>query len=397
MDIRSAIAIFTAAATLAGCDFMSSDRSKASPVRPEVGVVTLHPRNVAIASELPGRIVASLVAEVRPQVAGIIQKRLFQEGGEVAEGAPLYQIDPAPYRAAHDSAVAALQKAEAALPSARAKVERYQGLSKKNAVSTQDLEEAVAALAQARAEVATAEANVASAKINLDYTTIKAPICGRTDKSSLTQGALVTAGQADTLTTIRTLDPIYVDLARSSAALLELRRAIDEGRIRSSERKVEVRLKLENGWVYPMTGRLEFTEAKVSQTTGTATVRAVFPNPSRLLLPGMYARAIVEEGVAPGAFLVPQRAVVRNVGGQATALVLGKDDKIEERVLSVGRTIGNNWLVTAGLGDGDRVVVEGLQLVRAGQPATGVEVVIDDATGELREREPTTTKIQAKG
>lgn len=397
MNFRPTIAAFTAAVALAGCDFMSSDRSKASPVRPEVGVVTLHPRNVAVASELPGRIVASLVAEVRPQVAGIIQKRLFQEGGEVAEGAPLYQIDSAPYRAAHDSAVAALQKAEATVPSARAKVERYQGLIKKNAVSAQDLEESVAALTQARADVATAQANVASAKINLDYTTIKAPIGGRADKSSLTQGALVTAGQADTLTTIRTLDPIYVDLARSSAAMLDLRRAIDEGRIRTSERKVDVKLKLENGRVYPLAGRLEFTEAKVSQTTGTATVRAVFPNPSRLLLPGMYARAIVEEGVAPGGFLVPQRAVVRNIRGEATALVLDKDDKIEERALSVGRTVGNNWLVTAGLGDGDRVVVEGLQLVRAGQSATGVEVVIDEATGELREREPTTAKIQAKG
>lgn len=397
MDIRSAIAIFTAAATLAGCDFMSSDQSKASPVRPEVGVVTLHPRNVAIISELPGRVVASLVAEVRPQVAGIIQKRLFQEGGEVAEGAPLYQIDPAPYRAAHDSAVAALQKAEAAVPSVQAKVERYQGLSKKNAVSTQDLEAAIAALAQARADVATARANVASAKINLDYTIIKAPIGGRTDKSSLTQGALVTAGQADTLTTIRTLDPIHVDLARSSAAMLDLRRAMNEGRLNSSERNVVVKLRLDNGWVYPMTGRLEFTEAKVSQTTGTVTLRATFPNPSRLLLPGMYARAIVEEGVAPGGFLVPQRAVVRNIKGEATALVLDKDDKIEERVLSVGKTIGNNWLVTAGVGDGDRVVVEGLQLVRAGRQAIGVEVVIDDATGELREREPTTAKIQAKG
>lgn len=397
MNIRPTIVAATAAVALSGCDFQSRDRSKASPARPEVGVVTLHPRNVAITSELPGRIVASLVAEVRPQVAGIIQKRLFQEGGEVAEGAPLYQIDPAPYRAARDSAVAALRKAEASVPSAQAKVDRYHGLIKKNAVSTQDLEAAVAALAQARADVATAQANVASAKINLDYTTIKAPIGGRADKSSLTQGALMTAGQADTLTTIRTLDPIYVDLTRSSAALLDLRRAIDEGRIRLSERKVDVRLKLENGWVYPMTGRLEFTEAKVSQTTGTATARTVFPNPSRLLLPGMYARAIVEEGVAPGGFLVPQRAVVRNVKGQATALVLDKDDKIEERVLAVGKTVGNNWLVTAGLGDGDRVVVEGLQLVRAGQQARGVEVVIDDATGELRERGPATAKAQAKG
>ncbi|BDV36412.1 efflux RND transporter periplasmic adaptor subunit [Methylocystis iwaonis] len=397
MDIRPTIVAVTAAVALTGCDFQSRDRSEASPARPEVGVVTLHPRNVAITSELPGRIVASLVVEVRPQVAGIIQKRLFQEGGEVAEGAPLYQIDPAPYRAAHDSAVAALRKAEAAVPSAQAKVDRYQGLIKKNAVSTQDLEEAVAALAQARADVTTAEANVASAKINLDYTTIKAPIGGRVDKSSLTQGALVTAGQADTLTTIRTLDPIYVDLTRSSAGMLDLRRAIDEGRVSLSGHNVDVRLEVENGRVYPMTGRLEFTEAKVSQTTGTVTVRAAFPNPSRLLLPGMYVRAFVEEGVAPGSFLIPQRAVARNIRGEATALVLDKDGKIEERVLAVGRTIGNNWLVTAGVGDGDRVVVEGLQLVRAGQQARGVEVVIDGATGELREREPTTAKAQAKG
>jgi membrane fusion protein (multidrug efflux system) len=397
MNFRPTITAFTAAAALTGCDVNSSDRSEAPPARPEVGVVTLHPRNVAIASELPGRIVASLVAEVRPQVAGIIQRRLFQEGGEVAEGAPLYQIDPAPYRAAHDSAVAALQKAEAAVPSARAKVERYQGLSKKNAVSAQDLEAAVAALAEARADVATAQANVASAKINLDYTTIKAPIGGRADKSSLTQGALVTAAQPDTLTTIRTLDPVYVELTRSSAAMLDLRRAMDEGRVESSGRAAEVRLRLENGRVYPLTGRLEFAEAKVSQTTGTVTMRATFPNPSRLLLPGMYVRAIVEDGVAPGGFLVPQRAVTRNVEGEATALALGEDDKIEVRVLTIGKAIGNDWLVTAGIGDGDRVVVEGLQLVRAGQQARGVEVSIDEATGELRDREPTAAKNKVKG
>lgn len=357
----------------------------------------MHPRNVAITAELPGRIVASLVAEVRPQVAGIIQKRLFEEGGEVAEGAPLYQIDPAPYQAAHDNAVAALQKAEASVPSAQAKVDRYQGLVKQNAVSRQDLDDAVAALAQARADVATATANVATAKINLDYTTIKAPIGGRTDKSSLTPGALVTGGQAIALTTVRTLDPIYIDVTQSSTNLLNLRQAIDAGRITLSGQNVRVRLKLENGTIYPVTGRLEFAEANVNPTTGTFTVRAVFPNPERLLLPGMYVRAIVEEGVAPNSFLVPQRAVTRNVKGEATALVLGTDDKIEERVLTVARSIGNSWLVTAGVGDGDRIVVEGVQFVRIGQEATGAEAVIDDTTGEMRERRPTTAKDQAKG
>lgn len=397
MNLRLTTVTVTAVLALAGCDSRSHDKGGASAARAEVSVVTLHPRNVAITAELPGRIVASLVAEVRPQVAGIIQKRLFEEGGEVAEGAPLYQIDPAPYQAAHDNAVAALQKAEASVPSAQAKVDRYQGLVKQNAVSRQDLDDAVAALAQARADVATATANVATAKINLDYTTIKAPIGGRTDKSSLTPGALVTGGQAIALTTVRTLDPIYIDVTQSSTNLLNLRQAIDAGRITLSGQNVRVRLKLENGTIYPVTGRLEFAEANVNPTTGTFTVRAVFPNPERLLLPGMYVRAIVEEGVAPNSFLVPQRAVTRNVKGEATALVLGTDDKIEERVLTVARSIGNSWLVTAGVGDGDRIVVEGVQFVRIGQEATGAEAVIDDTTGEMRERRPTTAKDQAKG
>jgi membrane fusion protein (multidrug efflux system) len=372
---------------LAGCGPGSNNTNTATPpARPEVSVVTLHPQTVAITAELPGRIVASLFAEVRPQIAGIIQKRLFEEGGEVAEGTPLYQIDAAPYQASYDSAVAALQKAEAMVPSAQAKAERYQGLVKQSAVSKQDLDDAVAALAQAKADVATAKANVETARINLDYTTIKAPISGRTDKSSLTPGALVTAGQATVLTTIRTLDPIYVDVTQSSTNLLNLRQAIEEGRIKLAGPGVSVKLKLENGTIYPLPGKLEFAEANVNTTTGTFTVRAVFPNPKRLLLPGMYARAIVEEGVAPNSFVVPQRAVTRNARGEATAFFLGKDDKIEERILAVGRSIGNNWIVSAGIGDGDRVIVEGSQFVRVGQEAKALEAIIDDTTGEVRER-----------
>lgn len=400
MQSRSTIAKIAALAiviALAGCKPASNDYASASAGtnRPEVGVVTLHPQAVAITAELPGRVVASLTAEVRPQVSGIIQKRLFTEGSEVAEGAPLYQIDSAPYQAAYDSAGAALQKAEASVPSAQAKVERYQGLVKQNAVSKQDLDNAVAALAQAKADVATAKANVETARINLDYATIKAPIGGRTDKSSLTPGALVTAGQTGVLTTIRTLDPIFVDVTQSSTNLLNLRQSIDAGRVKIAGSNVAVKLKLENGTIYPLTGKLEFSEANVSTSTGTFTVRAIFPNPRRLLLPGMYVRAIVEEGVAPDSFLVPQRAVTRNTKGEATAMFLDRNGKVEERVLSIGRSVGNNWLVGFGIVDGDRVIVEGIQFVRVGQQAKGAEVVIDETTGEIRERRAAVPRGQA--
>lgn len=394
-SICAAIGAGAALLALAGCDSGSNGTVESFPPgRQEVSVVTLHPETVAITAELPGRVVASLEAEVRPQIAGIIQRRLFEEGSEVVEGAPLYQIDAAPYRAAYDSAVAALEKAEAAVPSAQAKFARYQGLVSQNAVSKQDLDDAFAALAQAKADVATAKANAATAKINLDYTTIRAPIGGRTGKSSLTPGALVTAGQSTALTTIRTLDPIYVDVTQSSTNLLNLRQAIDAGRIKVSGLNVNVRLRLENGAIYPLGGKLEFSEANVSLETGTFTVRAVFSNPKRLLLPGMYVRAIVEEGVAPNSFLVPQRAVTRNTKGEATAMFLGRGDKVEERVLITGRSVGNNWLVTHGVEDGDRVIVEGTQLVRPGQQATGAEVIIDDTTGEVREPKAAVSESQ---
>jgi membrane fusion protein, multidrug efflux system len=384
------IAALMFAAVVAGCKPHANDHSanSAGVALPEVGVVTLRPQAVVMTAELPGRVVASQTAEVRPQVSGIVQQRLFTEGSEVAEGASLYQIDPAPYQAAYDSAAAALRKAEAAVPSAQAKSERYQGLVKQNAVSKQDLDDAVAALAQAKAEVAAAKAAVETARINLDYTTIKAPIRGRTDRSSLTPGALVTAGQTGLLTTIRTLDPIFVDVIQSSTNLLNLRQAIDAGRLKVSGPHVAVRLKLENGTIYPLTGKLEFSEANVSTSTGTVTLRAVFPNPQRLLLPGMYARAVVEEGIAPDSFLVPQRAVSRNTKGEAIATFLDKDSRAEERVLSVVRSVGHNWLIGAGVREGDRVVVEGTQHIRLGQNAIGAEVVIDNTTGEVLGRLP---------
>ncbi len=354
----------------------------------QVGVVTLQPQSVSITAELPGRLTASLVAEVRPQIGGIIEKRLFTEGGEVRQGDVLYQINPASYQAAYESAAADLQKAEAAVPSAQAKVTRYQGLIRQNAVAKQDFDEAVASLAQAKAEVAAAKAALDTAKINLDYTSIKAPISGRIDKSSLTPGALVTASQDTLLTTIRTLDPVYVDVTQSSTNLLNLRQAIRDGRIKISGKNVNVRLRLENGEIYPLAGTLEFAESAVSETTGTFTVRARFPNPDRLLLPGMYVRALVEEGIAPNSFLVPQRAVSRNTKGEPTGLFVNAENKVEERVLQVGQSVGNNWLVSAGVSAGDRVIVEGSQLVKAGQDVEAADVIIDDTTGEVRERKP---------
>lgn len=367
-----------------------SDSSKETPAetaapRQQVSVVVLKPQSVSITAELPGRTTASLEAEVRPQVSGIIQKRLFTEGSEVKAGDVLYQIDPASYQAAYDSAAADLQKTEAAVPSAQAKVDRYSDLIKRNAVSKQDMDDALATLAQARADVAAAKAALETARINLNYTAITAPISGRTGKSTLTPGALVTASQDTALTTIRTLDPINVDVTQSSTNLLNLRQAVRDGRIKIAGDNVKVRLKLENGEVYPLTGKLEFAESSVSETTGTFNVRAEFPNPDRLLLPGMYVRALVEEGVAQNSFLVPQRAVSRNTKGEPTGLFVTGEGKVEERVLEVRQSVGNNWLVGSGISDGDRVIVEGSQFVRAGQDVTPVEVTIDETTGEVRE------------
>lgn len=371
---------------LAGCKEQSAVGPQPGAMKPQVGVVTLHPRSVAITAELPGRTTASFTAEVRPQVDGIIRERYFKEGGEVALGDPLYLIDPAKYQAAYASAVAARDKAQAAVPSAEAKVERYQSLAKQNAVAKQDLDDAVATLAEAKAAVAAAIADVDTARINLEHTKIVAPIAGRIDKSTLTPGALVTSGQTAVLTTIRTLEPIYVDITQSSRRLLDLKAAIDAGRVRIAGDNVKVRLKLENGSTYSLPGKLAFREANVSETTGTFALRAEFPNPDRLLLPGMYVRATVEEGVAENSFLVPQRAVMRNTKGEPTARFVDADGKVEERVLKLGDGIGNDWLVGEGVADGERVIVEGLQSARPGGMVQPVEVTIDETSGEVRER-----------
>ncbi|RWD70890.1 efflux RND transporter periplasmic adaptor subunit [Mesorhizobium sp.] len=392
------LALFGTALLLAACSQEKSQvpAGMGGAGRPEVGVVTLHPQSVAITAELPGRTAASLIAEVRPQVDGIIRQRLFQEGAEVVAGQPLYLIDPASYQAAYDSAVATQQKAEAAVPTAQAKFDRYAGLLKQNVVSKQDYDDAAATLAQAQADVAAAKASVETAKISLDRTSITAPIAGRIDKSTLTPGALVTANQETVLTTIRSLDPINVDVTQSSTNLLNLRQAINEGRLKFSGTNVSVKLKLDNGTIYAQNGKLEFAGANVDQSTGTFALRAQFPNPDRLLLPGMYVRAIVEEGVAQNSFLVPQRGVTRDPKGQATAMI-NAQGKVEQRVLSVRNSVGNNWLVDSGVGDGDRVIVEGLQLVRAGGDATAVEVTIDETTGEIKDREQNSASATSAG
>ncbi|MDK4717454.1 efflux RND transporter periplasmic adaptor subunit [Rhizobium sp. CNPSo 4039] len=370
---------------LAGCNQQPAAQNGGRTVKSEVSAVTLHPQSVAITADLPGRISANLVAEVRPQVGGIIRSRNFKEGSEVKEGDVLYEIDPSSYQASYDSAVAALQKAEGAVPNAQAKLDRYAGLSAQSAVSQQNFDDAKSALVQAQADVASAKAALETARINLNYTKIRAPISGRVDASTVTVGALVTAEQTTALTTIRQLDPINVDVTQSSTNLLRFRRAVEEGRLKTSGDNVSVHLTLEDGTQYKESGTLEFAEAAVAETVGTLNVRASFPNPERILLPGMYVRATIQEGIAENSFLVPQRAVTRNTKGEPIAFFVSADGKIQQRVLTVQRSIGNSWLVGKGVEEGDRVVVEGIQRVRDGQEVNVALVTIDDASGNLEQ------------
>ena len=366
----------------AGCN----EQKAAAPPQPQaqVSVVVLHPQPVAITAELPGRVSANLIAEVRPQVNGIIKSRVFKEGSEVKAGDLLYEIDPAPYQAALDSALAAQQKAEAAAVNAKIRADRYNELLQRNAGSRQDADDANATYAQAQADVASTKASVETARINLAYTKVTAPIEGRVDKSALTPGALVTANQATALTTIRKLDPINVDVTQSSTNLLRFRAAVDSGKLKFTGPNVAVKLKLDIGAEYKQSGKLEFAEANIDETTGTFTVRAEFPNPERILLPGMFVRAVIQEGIAENSFLLPQRGVGRNTKGEATGKFVTAEGKVEERVLTTRRSIGNSWLVDTGVKDGDKLIVEGAQLVRAGQAVTPVEVSVDEATGELK-------------
>jgi membrane fusion protein (multidrug efflux system) len=353
---------------MTGCS--KKEQAKATP---EVAVVTLQPERVAITFELPGRTSAYLMAEVHPQVNGIVQKRLFTEGSDVKEGEVLYQIDPRPYQAAFDTAAAALARAEANLPATRKRAERFKELLAVNAVGQQDNDDAAAALKQVEAEVQSLKAGVESARINLGYTRITAPISGRAGKSNVTPGALATAYQGPAFTTIQQLDQVYVDSPQSSAILLGIQRNLAANRYKGgTPEQAKVKLLLEDGTPYPQTGILKFSDVTVDPSTGSLILRMVFPNPRHVLLPGMYVRAIVEEGVAEQAILVPQQGVTRDPKGNAIALVVDGSGKVEQRTLKVDRAIGPKWLITEGLNAGDRVILEGIQKVR---PGVAVKIV----------------------
>lgn len=376
---RGSLASFCAlsiALLVAACDSGSgqdgADAQSAAPPPAQVTVVTLEEKPVPLTIELPGRAVAVRKAEVRPQISGIIQKRLYEEGAQVEAGDQLYQIDPARYQAAHQTAKANLERAEANLISREAQFKRFQNLVKEKAVSQQLFEDAEAAYLQAKAEVAVSKAALRTAQIDLDYTQVTAPISGRIGKSNVTEGALVSAQQANVLTTIYQLDPIYVDVAQPAKNLLDIRRRAMSGDV-SSANGAEVILTLEDGSEYEHSGKLKFSEMNVNESTGTVVVRAVFPNPDHLLLPGMFLRTTVAEAVKSDALLVPQRGVTRNRQGDATAMVVSKDNTVEVRQVVTNRAIGNQWLVQSGLQAGDRVIVEGLQKIAPGAPVNPVE------------------------
>jgi len=351
-----------------GCDDGKKASGAPAAPPPEVSTVTIAPRNVAVTIDLPGRTVAYRVAEVRPQVGGIIQKRLFQEGAEVKAGQQLYQIDPASYQAALASAQADLAKSRASLKSVEAKAARYAELVRINAVSRQDYDDAVASLDQAKAQILASEAAVKTAQINLAYTKVYAPISGRIGRSSVTEGALVTASQSTNLATITQLDPIYVDVSQSSSDLMRMRREASRGQQRPVE-DAPVGLLLDGtSQLYDQSGRLQFSEVTVDQTTGAVQVRAVFPNPRHELYPGLFVRARVEQGVRENVLLVPQRALVRNADGSTSVWVVGADSKVAPRPVKVGPAIGEDWLIEEGLAAGDQIVTEGLQKIRPGVP-----------------------------
>ena len=334
---------------------------------PEVGVVVVQPQRVALTTELSGRTSPHLIAEVRPQVSGIIQNRVFAEGSDVKAGQVLYQIDPATYQAAYASAKAAQARAEANLVPARLREQRFRDLVKINAVSQQDFDDATAALKQAEADLASTMAALETARINLAYTKVTAPISGRIGRSTVTTGALVTANQPAALATIQQLSSMYVDVTQSSADLLKLKQNLASGLLKSNgAAQAQVKLLLEDGSAYPSPGILKFSEVTVDPSTGSITMRAIFPNPKQTLLPGMFVRAILEEGVSEQAILIPQRGVTRNPAGNAMVMVVAAEDKVEPRVIKVARTIGDNWLVSEGLKAGERVILEGLQKARPG-------------------------------
>ncbi len=361
---------------LTGCD--DKQDQQGGQQMPEVGVVTLKTEPLQITTELPGCTVAYRIAEVRPQVSGIILKRNFVEGSDIEAGVSLYQIDPATYQATYDSAKGDLAKAQAAANIAELTVKRYQKLLGTQYISKQEYDQALADAQQATAAVVAAKAAVETARINLAYTKVTSPISGRIGKSSVTEGALVQNGQASALATVQQLDPIYVDVTQSSNDFLRLKQELANGSLKQENGKAKVDLVTSDGIKFPQSGTLEFSDVTVDQTTGSITLRAIFPNPDHTLLPGMFVRARLQEGTKPTALLVPQQGVTRTPRGDATVLVVGADNKVETRQIVASQAIGDKWLVTDGLKAGDRVVVSGLQKVRPGAQVKVQEITADN-------------------
>ncbi len=369
-------AAFVLTVTLAGCGASKPAMPKQPPA--EVGVVTVTTQPVTTTTELTGRTAATVTSDVRPQVDGIIKARLFTEGSLVRAGQPLYQIDARLYRASRDEVAAQLASAQASAVTAQAKVTRYNRLQSADAVARQDVDDAVATARQAKASIAQYRANLRTANVNLGFTRVYAPISGRIGRSTYTQGALVTASQTAALATISQLDPIFVDIQQSSSALYDLRQSLATGEALPAS--TTVRLTLDNGRAYPQTGTIQFGEAIVDTTTGTVTLRARFPNPKGLLLPGMFVRLTVPQTVVRNGILAPQRGITRDAKGNATALVVGADNKVALREVTTADAIGDSWLVTAGLKAGDRLIIEGTDKAQTGATVKPVAV----KTGKTR-------------
>ncbi|EML9399633.1 efflux RND transporter periplasmic adaptor subunit [Citrobacter freundii] len=360
------IPLFFSSVIITACDNKPAVKTT---MEPEVGVVTLAPSSVNIKSELPGRALAFEIAEIRPQVGGIIIKRNFVEGDKVSKGESLYQIDPAPLQARLDSAKGALAKAQATANNVRLTLNRQSALIKSNYVSRQDYDTTRSQLDEAQANVAVAKADLEQATINLRYANVTSPIDGISGKSSVTVGALVTANQENSLVAVQRLDPIYVDLTQSVQDFLRLKEEKANGKIAQQQGKIPVELMLENGKPYRHTGTLEFSDPAVDETTGSVTLRAVFPNPEGEILPGMYVTALLDEGSQQNVLMVPQQGITHNEQGKATALILDQENVVQLREINAVKAVGNQWLVTAGLRPGDRVIVSGLQRIRPGSKA----------------------------
>lgn len=375
LSVKTLMVISLLSLNLAACQSSDSEDSpqNAQQAAPKVDVVSLIPQTVTIKTELPARTVAFRQAEVRPQVNGIIENRLFEEGADVKSGQQLYQIDEAPFQAALQMAKAELASARANIQSTKARAERFKGLIDNKAISQQDYDDAQASYLQAQAEVAVAQANIQTAEINLRYTKVNAPIDGRIGRSNITEGALVTAQQESPLTTITQTDPIYVDISQASKEVLRLRRQLLSGRIAEQD-AAQVKLKLEDGSTYQHQGELQFSEVNVNESTGSLVMRAKFPNPEGLLLPGMYVKTVINEGTMPDAILVPHKAVMFSREGTASVMLVNDENIVEQRPIEVRQSIDHNWLVSDGLSGGEKVVVEGLQKIAVD---SAVEIEID--------------------